>query len=90
MTRTAEPAELTCKELVELVTDYLEGGMGPEGRARFEEHLAMCEGCTSYVDQMRRTIEMLGRLTEESIPFSAKVELMQTFRHWKTAGHTGA
>ncbi|MDQ5874162.1 MAG: zf-HC2 domain-containing protein, partial [Actinomycetota bacterium] len=45
--------ELTCRELVELVTDYLEGGLTPEDRMRFEEHLLICEGCSAYVDQVR-------------------------------------
>ena len=56
-------AELTCREFVELVTDYLEGRMAPADRARFEEHLAICPGCQTYVDQMRETLGYRARYT---------------------------
>ncbi len=59
--------ELTCKELVELVTDYLEGVLPPAERRRFEEHLAGCQGCWNYLQQMRATIRLTGQLTEEAI-----------------------
>lgn len=73
---------MSCRELVELVTDYLDGAMpGPE-RARFEEHLTECEGCTTYLDQMRTTIQVAGALTEESIPADAREELLLVFRAW--------
>jgi predicted anti-sigma-YlaC factor YlaD len=75
--------ELTCKELVELVTDYLEGALTPAERARFDAHLAGCRGCRAYLDQMRRTIRMLGTLTEESVPTEARERLLRTFRDWK-------
>jgi len=75
--------ELTCRELVELVTDYLEGSLPTEERARFEGHLAGCEGCRSYLEQMRLTIRAMGRLTEESIPDGAREELLRAFRAWK-------
>jgi anti-sigma factor RsiW len=77
---------LSCKELVELVTDYLEGALAPEERARFEAHLPGCRGCRTYLRQMRQTLETLGRLTEETIPEAAKQELLARFREWKTAG----
>ncbi len=54
--------ELVCQELVELVTLYLEGGLGPDERARFEAHLQICDECRAYLDQIRRTIWLLGRL----------------------------
>jgi predicted anti-sigma-YlaC factor YlaD len=82
---TKESAELTCQELVELVTDYLEGAMPRTERARFEEHLAICEGCTEYLRQVRTTIEVIGALTEESIPAPARDRLLETFRHWKVS-----
>ena len=55
---------LTCRELVELVTDYLEGALPAGERERFEAHLAACEGCDAYVEQVRRTIELTGRTRE--------------------------
>jgi len=76
-------SDLNCKELVELVTEYFEDTLPPADRARFEQHLARCEGCTNYLDQMRRTIDMLGKLTEESIAPQAREELLQIFRDWK-------
>lgn len=75
--------ELTCQELVELLTDYLEGRLSPGEKARFEEHLSICEGCQTYLDQMRQTIRALGRLTEETIPPDARGELLQAFRQWR-------
>jgi anti-sigma factor RsiW len=78
--------ELTCKELVELVTDYLEGALPPGERARFEEHLAGCAKCRDYLEQMRQTIRTLGRLTEDAVPAAAREDLLHTFRSWKRGG----
>ena len=75
--------EMSCRELVQVINDYIEGVMPPSDRKRFEEHLAICPGCQTYLDQMRQTIRALGKLTEESIPEKAKRELVQVFRHWK-------
>ena len=75
--------EMTCKELVELITDYLENALSPAERARFEAHLGRCDGCTNYLDQMRRTIALSGRLTEESIAPRAQEELLHVFLDWK-------
>ena len=59
------PAQrLTCREVVELLTDHLEGALAPGERARVEEHLATCPDCTAYVEQLRTTIGVLGRLRE--------------------------
>ena len=74
--------QLACSELVELVTDYIEGVMPVAERVRFEEHLRMCEGCAAYLDQMRRTIELTGRLTERDVPRPAADELLRVFRDW--------
>jgi anti-sigma factor RsiW len=77
-------AALTCKELVELVTDYLEERLPPADRLRFEQHLGGCEGCQNYLDQMQETIRLLGRLDEESIPAPARERLLRAFRDWKS------
>jgi anti-sigma factor RsiW len=74
---------LSCQELVELVTDYLEGGLSAEDEARFEEHIADCDGCTAYLEQMRATIGLVGRLTPEAISPDAERELLEAFRTWK-------
>jgi predicted anti-sigma-YlaC factor YlaD len=72
--------ELACRDVVELVTDYLEGAMSEAARSRFEAHLAGCEGCTNYLSQMRTTIQLTGRLTEDSLPPDIRDRLLQTFR----------
>ena len=73
---------MNCNELVELVTEYLEGAL-PEGRrARFEEHLAGCDGCTAYMEQFRTTIRLTGMLTEEQVPADARETLLGAFRGW--------
>lgn len=77
------PADMACKELVELVTEYLEGTLPDTDRARLEDHLTLCDGCTNYVEQMRTTIRLTGMLTEESIPPEGKEDLLRVFRAWK-------
>lgn len=73
---------LTCHELVELVTEYLEGALSPEDRRRVEEHLALCDGCTTYLEQMRETIRLTGMVREEEIPEDQKQALLEAFRGW--------
>jgi hypothetical protein len=78
--------DLTCAELVELVTEYLEGALSERDRERFEEHVVFCGGCSAYLDQMRRTIELTGRLTEEDVTAEAEAGLLAAFRGWKEQG----
>jgi anti-sigma factor RsiW len=75
--------ELTCEELVELITDYLEGALGSDDRARFEEHLEGCVGCMNYLIQMERTIQIVGRLSTDSIRPPTRDRLLAAFRDWK-------
>lgn len=77
------PDALACKELVELVTNYVEGALAEHDRVRLEDHLALCDGCTRYLEQMRMTIELTGMLTEDEIPAEGKQELLEVFRAWK-------
>jgi anti-sigma factor RsiW len=79
---TPDVQQLTCKELVELVTDYLEGALSPSDRRRFDEHVATCPYCQIYLDQMRQTIRALGHLPEEVIPPEAIEALLARFRGW--------
>ncbi len=74
---------LSCQELVELVTDYLEGALDSAERARFEHHLEECGNCQLYLDQMRATIELTGSLQPESISPEAEETLLGAFRDWK-------
>lgn len=81
---TPDPTgSMTCRELVELVTDYLEGALPAHERVRFEQHLVFCPGCVYYVEQMRETIDRLGELRQESVPPEAERDLLQAFREWK-------
>jgi anti-sigma factor RsiW len=77
------PGDLDCRELVELVTDYLEGALGLDERDRFELHLAVCDGCTAYLRQLRATLRAAGRLSERSIPVEVRDRLLMAFRGWK-------
>jgi anti-sigma factor RsiW len=74
---------LSCQELVELVTDYLEGALGPAELRAFEGHLAVCAACTEYLEQLRRIIEVTGSLTVDDLSPAAEAELLQAFRTWK-------
>jgi predicted anti-sigma-YlaC factor YlaD len=78
--------ELTCKELVEVVTDYLEGRMPASRRLLFEEHVAFCSWCQTYLDQMRDTIRVTGTLREEDLSPETRETLLDAFRNWKTEG----
>jgi anti-sigma factor RsiW len=80
--------ELTCREVVELVTDYLEGALPPPERARFESHVDRCSGCSAYLAELRSTVELVGRLREEDVPAAVRDELLAAFRHW-SAGSPG-
>ncbi len=77
------PDDLSCKELVELVTDYLEDRLAASARARFEMHLGYCGWCRVYLDQMRETVRLAGRLSEETMPAGSKEDLLRVFRGWK-------
>jgi anti-sigma factor RsiW len=74
---------LTCRQLVEVLTDYLEDVLEPAERAEIERHIVLCRGCSSYVEQMRSTIDLLGRLAADD-PAAAQAEkLLAMFREWQ-------
>jgi predicted anti-sigma-YlaC factor YlaD len=77
---------MDCRTLVELVTQYLEGALDEDRRASVETHLAECEGCTNYLEQIRTTIRVSGRLHEEQIPPEACEPLLRVFRAWRAEG----
>lgn len=77
--------DLTCKELVELITGYLEGKLRGRHLRRFESHLAACDGCTRYLAQMEATIRATGTLIEEQVTDEQKDVLLAAFRDWKTS-----
>ncbi|MFZ9887611.1 MAG: anti-sigma factor family protein [Myxococcota bacterium] len=74
---------LTCREVVELVTEYVEGRMSPYGRLRFGLHLLMCRNCRVYVEQMKATSAALGHLPDASLPEELEEEMLAAFRNWK-------
>ncbi len=76
--------EMTCRELVELVTDYLAEALPAQEQARFEEHLGTCPHCVTYLEQMAITISALGRLgAEQQLSGEAREALLTAFRDWK-------
>jgi predicted anti-sigma-YlaC factor YlaD len=75
--------EMTCHELVELVTEYLEDAMSAPERARLEVHLAGCRPCRHYLDQMRKSIDVMGTIPEEAVTPEAREDLLSVFRAWK-------
>jgi anti-sigma factor RsiW len=76
--------ELACREVVELVTAYLDDALDQTDRERFEEHLVFCDGCESYLQQMRMTIRLTGRV-EEQLPSELQAELLEAFRGWRAS-----
>lgn len=74
--------EMACRELVALVTEYLEGALEEDERARLEAHLAGCDGCSTYLEQMRTTIRLTGMLTEDRIPAEGRERLLGVYRAW--------
>ena len=76
--------DLACEQLVELVTEYLEGGLTDSERERFEEHVVVCGGCSNYLDQMRKILELNGRVTADDLMGETKAELLTAFRNWKS------
>ena len=77
--------DLTCKELVELVTGYLDGSLRGRRRRRFEAHLAASDGSTRFLRQMEATIRVTGALTEEQVTEEQKAVLLTAFRGWSTS-----
>jgi anti-sigma factor RsiW len=79
-----ESAEhITCQEVVELVTDYLEGALPEDETSLFEQHLNFCDGCVWYVDQLRTTVATVGQIREEDVPAETREKLLTAFRDWK-------
>ena len=85
----SRPRDLVCREVVEMVTDYLEDALSASDRRRFEAHLAGCPNCTEYLAQIRETIRLSGRLTPEDLTPGMRSELADLYRLWRADG-TGA
>lgn len=76
---------LSCQQITELVTDYLEGRMGLADRMRFHVHLGMCKHCRAYLRQMKATVAALGHLPDEPMPDDVRDELRERFASWQAA-----
>jgi anti-sigma factor (TIGR02949 family) len=83
-TNSADSTAITCRELVALVTDYLDGALPEQERARFEAHLERCEGCSRHLGQVRATIAAIGRLREDDLAPDLRDRMLTAFRGWKT------
>ena len=79
---SADVEHVTCRELVEVLTDYLEHALDPAERAEIERHLVICRGCANYVEQMRSTLDLLGRIAEAP-PEAQPERLLAMFREWQ-------
>jgi anti-sigma factor RsiW len=76
--------EIDCNELVEIVTDYLDGALDADTHRRVTEHLDLCDGCDTYVDQMRETVRLTGTLRQDELRPEMRDKLLAAFRGWKT------
>lgn len=74
---------MTCREVVELMTDYLDGALSASDRAKFDQHMQGCDGCRAYLAQLRIARRLMGRIASEPVPDPLKVELINAFRTWK-------
>jgi len=75
---------MNCRQVVELMTDYLEGALSAIERARFEQHIAGCDGCTAYLAQLRMARRIMGKLADEPVPAGVEKELLEAFRSWRS------
>lgn len=82
----SDPGMMTCQEMVDLVTNYLEGALSAADREQFERHIHMCSGCDHYLGQIEETIRVTGKLREDTVPPEALERLLGAFREWKNRG----
>lgn len=80
---SADVEHLTCREFVEILTDYLDGALEPAERADVERHLVICRGCANYTEQMRSTIGLLSRLGDDPPQANVPAGLLAMFRAWQ-------
>jgi len=88
-TRDAKPDahDITCRQAVGLMTDYLDGALGPDDRALVEAHLGECEGCAEHLRQIRITVAVTGRIGEDDLDARARADLMDIYRRWQRDGN---
>jgi anti-sigma factor RsiW len=76
----ADGTAISCQEVVEVITDYLEDRLSPQDVAIFEAHLELCDGCRWYLDQMRIAIATVGRIEETEVPAELRNTVLAAFR----------
>jgi mycothiol system anti-sigma-R factor len=76
---------VTCREVVELMTEYLDGALSAADRARFDQHIQGCDGCRAYLAELRTARMLMGSIASEPVPEALKAELMNAFRNWKAS-----
>jgi anti-sigma factor RsiW len=74
---------IACEEMVELVTEYLEGALGRRARRRFEAHLADCPDCTEYLAQLRATIRLVGTISSDDFSPDMRDDFLQLYQRWR-------
>jgi anti-sigma factor RsiW len=74
---------VTCRQVVQLLTDYLDGALSAADRARVDEHLAGCDACTAFIAQLRTMGRVTAELAAEDVPAPLKADLMRAFRDWR-------
>lgn len=79
----AANAEMACQELVEVITDYIEGTLGATDVRRLEAHIAQCDPCTAYIEQMRQSILVVGHLSTRDLDPVTRTRLVDAFRAWR-------
>jgi len=75
---------LTCHEVIELLSNYIEDALSADDRHRVDQHLALCDGCATYLEQMRESIRLSGMVAEEEVPADEKEALLAAFRDWRS------
>ena len=75
--------EMACQELVEVITEYLEGTLPEVDRARFDAHLASCSACQEYLEQMQALVRLTGKLSARSLEPATVDSLLRAFRRWR-------
>ena len=81
---TLRRRDIVCQQAVELVTDYLEGALSRWDRRRFEAHLRACPNCSTYLEQIRRTIELTGAMETEELSLEARQDLIDLYWRWRS------
>jgi anti-sigma factor RsiW len=80
-----DAVDLSCAEVLPVLTDYLEGALTLDRRARVERHLATCANCDDHLARLRMTIRLAGRLTERALDPGMRADLLAAFRGWRDA-----